>query len=81
MTNEQIILITQIMIWVGVAAASPFIYRVTYQVIRYCLLLFQTHSEVVIINESGGELHLRLKAKGSRQEVIDAIRKSLNGNK
>lgn len=82
MTNEHVVLIAEIMFWLGMILSSPFLWRVSYQIVRYLKVVYYTKSEVVLIDENGNELTLILK-KGttSKGQLLEHLRSSLDVSK
>lgn len=76
MTEELLLLIAQIMLWVGVIASAPFICRATFELARYLRVKLSTSSQISLIDEKGNELSLTLKRKNKKQELIEALKKS-----
>ncbi|WP_440053355.1 hypothetical protein ACSLBF_10440 [Pseudoalteromonas sp. T1lg65] len=81
MTDEQVLLIAEIMIWVGVVFSTPFLYAVSYQFIRFLRLTYKTHHQISLIDEKGNELVLTMKKGKKKQSIVKILKESLNDAK
>lgn len=81
MTNESVSLVTEIMMWLGIIFSAPLLGRVSYQLTRFLLVKFKAHSQIILVDENGNEINLAVKGIHTQQELIEHLRKTVNGSR